>query len=331
MRRILILGVNSFTGHHLKRFIGERGLAGEYTVIGVDRQARDSMLPGGRSRIGEIGGLFGSGSGFIQTYQGGSCNNNIEYIRANLMDRGELERLMVRTAPDYIINLVGTFSSHAFIDYFRVNAELTEMIFEIILERGMKVRNILLVGSAAEYGAAGELPVKEDAELRPVGLYGLSKVMQWEIARYYHRKHGIPVNVARTFNIIGSGISSSLSVGSFIEQIRNAGDWSTIKVGNLEARRDYLHIDDVVEAYWEILMKGNPGETYNVCSEKSVSMEELLHGLIRQSGKSIYVVVDPQRLKGNDIKDIYGSNEKLREHIGWQPKKRVMECLDLFD
>jgi len=70
----------------------------------------------------------------------------------------------------------------------------------------------------------------------------------------------IPLNIARTFNIIGKYISPSLSIGSFVKQIKEARAHDSIHVGNLNAKRDYLDIVDVGAAYWKILLKGQNGK-----------------------------------------------------------------------
>jgi GDP-4-dehydro-6-deoxy-D-mannose reductase len=294
MNKILFLGSNSFTGHYFKDFINVNKLWEEFSFIGADRQDAD-------------------------TYP----NARIEYLRINAMDETELEQILITEKPIYIINYIGTFDEAAYMDYFNVNANLTRNIFETILKYNLKVKKVLLIGSAAEYGDVYELPVKEDGMTNPVSLYGISKLMQTHISRFYFNSYGINMNVARTFNIIGKGISNKLSVGNFIEQINHVKDGGTIVTGNLKPKRDYLHINDVIEAYWEILMNGHEGEIYNVCSGKSISMEEIVTYLINGSGKILYIKRDERFAKNNDISEIYGDNSKLLKHTGWCPVKNI--------
>lgn len=296
MKRILFLGSNSFTGAHFKDFINRKQLGEEFNIFGADRQERD---------LNEKGGL--------------------EYRKVNLCDEIELANLLSDVRPDYIINLTGTFSAASYAEYIHVNTGITNSIFRFIITAGLKIENFLVIGSAAEYGSSLKLPINEESSTRPVNLYGLSKLMQTYIARYYFDTCGIKMNVARTFNIIGKGISNRLAIGNFIDQIERAQDGDTLQVGNLETKRDYLHIEDVVEAYWKILMGGRPGEVYNVCSGESCSMRSILNGLVRRSGKSLKIVTGPIFVKKNDVLDIYGDNSKLVSHTGWQPERDILK------
>lgn len=295
MDKVLLLGSNSFTGYHFKKFIKQNELCKNFYFITTDREA-------------------------TQNY----AYDEIEYLQMNVLNQDELKNILITQEPDYIINLIGTFYAASYEEYFNVNANIAKDIFETILKNNLKVKKVLLIGSAAEYGNVNLLPVGEDSATNPVNLYGISKLMQTHIAKYYFNSYGINMNVARTFNIIGKGISKKLSIGNFIEQINNAKDGDTILTGNLKSRRDYLYIDDVIEAYWNILTNGHNGEIYNVCSAKSLSMEEILIHLINGSGKALNIKTDETLIKNNDINEVYGDNSKLINHTGWCLKHDIL-------
>jgi GDP-4-dehydro-6-deoxy-D-mannose reductase len=181
------------------------------------------------------------------------------------------------------------------------------------------VNKIILIGSAAEYGANSILPLTENDTLMPINYYGLSKVLQTEIFNFYHVNYGIKLNLARVFNILGQNMSNSFSIGSFISQIKAANENGIIRVGNLETERDYLYIEDVIRAILDILTKGKDGEIYNVCSGIPTSMEVILKSLIDVSGKKLIIERDPTLLRINDIPVSYGSCEKLMNQTGWAP------------
>lgn len=296
MKRVLFLGSNSFTGYHFKKFICNNGLDREYSYIGIDRDDSDN-----------------------------SKYKYIEYRRVNSLDKTSLEAALSDINPDFIMNFIGTFSGCDYDVYVDVNANISRHIFEWIARNGTDIKKVLIIGSAAEYGNVRELPVKECSVTDPVSLYGLSKLIQTNMAKYYYNNYGININVARTFNIVGRGISSNLSIGNFINQINNAKASDIISVGNLKPRRDYLHIDDVVRAYWEILMNGQNGEIYNVCSGKSLSMEDIFNRLTYASGKSLNFETDYKLVKNIDIMDIYGDNSKLISHTKWRPMIDILD------
>jgi GDP-4-dehydro-6-deoxy-D-mannose reductase len=182
-----------------------------------------------------------------------------------------------------------------------------------------------LIGSAAEYGIVRNMPIKEDCCNNPVNYYGLSKLFQAHTARYYYNNYGINSNVLRTFNIIGKGISKNLSIGNFVDKIEKASDGDSITVGNLIPKRDFLHIEDVVEAYWEVLKDGKNGEIYNICSGKSIPMQDIFSALVRMSNKKLSSVVDEKLVKKDEIMDIYGDNTKIKADTNWSPKIDVID------
>jgi GDP-4-dehydro-6-deoxy-D-mannose reductase len=301
MNKILFLGSNSFTGYHFKDFIQKNSLFKEFSFIGADKSSSDDFK-----------------------------NCDIDYLKINALNEDELENILIKLKPDYIINFIGTFYGDSYEDYIDVNANITRSIFKFIVKNNLIVKKVLVIGSAAEYGKVYELPVKENSVHNPVSLYGLSKLMQTFICMYYYNNYGIKMNVARTFNIIGKGVSNKLSVGNFIDQISKASEGDSIKVGNLCAKRDYLYISDVIEAYWEILINGRSGEIYNVCFSKSYSMEDILNNLINSSGKTLRTVTDNTLLKSSDIPDIFGDNSKLRSHTAWYPKIDILSDSKLY-
>jgi nucleoside-diphosphate-sugar epimerase len=174
-----------------------------------------------------------------------------------------------------------------------------------------------LMGSAAEYGWPSSGPVPETAPLRPVSVYGLTKSWQTALMEFYHRKHGLDIVMARTFNLFGEGCSPALFPGRVLEQIKKiqAGLATRIKVGPLDSKRDYLSIKLAVDAYWKIMERGKSGEIYNVGSGAAVKLSGFLAQLLEAHGLTMNVVdvappagVDPK----GEVTEIYADVSKLR-------------------
>ena len=295
MDKVLILGVNGFTGKHFQEYIVKNKLLKRFTFVGID------------SSVGRL--------------------IDIDYIRLDLTDLKRTESLILRIKPDYIINFAGTFDQSDFNRMFNINAEISRNILEVIARNAIPVKKILFVGSAAEYGKAKRLPIRENTPLLPVSLYGLTKSIQSMYADYYANNFNIKLNIARTFNIAGRSVSKSLCVGSFTHQIKKAKQNDVLAAGNLKTKRDFLNIEDVIDAYWKILLRGKSGEVYNVCSGKSRYIKEILDYLIKESGKKIKVEVKKEKLRKLDIMDSFGSNLKLRKDTGWKEKKGIFAGL----
>jgi GDP-4-dehydro-6-deoxy-D-mannose reductase len=297
MDKILILGINGFTGKHFQEYIGKNNLSEKYSFIGID---------------------------IIHSMP----KTNIEIINADFSTYNNIEDILNEYKPDYIINLIGMFHSENLERLIEVNANISMNIFDVIVRRNLQVKKTLLIGTAAEYGISENLPIMEETPLNPVNFYGLSKVVQYNYMKYYIRNYNLKIDMARTFNVVGQGLSPNLSIASFVNQCRQAKDGDSIYVGNLDSKRDFIDIADAVDAYWKILCLPSSGNIYNVCSGKSHSIRELLDYLVKKSGKEINVEIKPEYIKKNDIPDSHGCKKKLSENTGWKPKHDIYKSLD---
>jgi GDP-4-dehydro-6-deoxy-D-mannose reductase len=173
------------------------------------------------------------------------------------------------------------------------------------------------MGSAAEYGWPPPGPVPETAPLNPISVYGLTKSFQTRIMDYYHRKYGVDVVMARTFNLFGEGCSPSLFPGRVLEQVKkiNLGQATRITVGPLESKRDYLPVEQAVDAYVKIMEHGIPGEIYNVGSGVPVKLSDFLTQLLGAHGLAMDIVdiVTPVGAeKKTEVTEIYADISKLK-------------------
>lgn len=240
----------------------------------------------------------------------------------DLLDTGRVRESIDQIHPDYIFHLAGVVYSRDWRELHSGNVQITINILEAVREVGV-VSKIIVPGSAAEYGGvrAADLPLVETLAPNPVTPYGVAKVWQTSVARYYATT-GLDVVVGRIFNVIGPGAPESLSIGTFASQlgrIKNGEAPPKIMVGNLKPKRDFVDIRDVCQALITLAKRGKSGEIYNICSGASASMEHLLGELITRLGLDVEVSVEPARVKMGEIADIFGSYQKIRESTGWEP------------
>ena len=288
MKKVLVLGINGFTGKYFQKYIESNKLTKKYLFIGIDKKI--------------------------------DKNCNIKCIKADLLTYNVLENTITKEKPDYIVNFAGILKSDDPLKAIEINANIALRIFDTVVKNKLKVKKILLIGSAAEYGTPKYLPIDEKHELNPLNFYGFSKVIQTEYAKHYHQNFRLNINIARTFNLIGEGMPEVMAIGSFINQINHAKDGDKIHVGNLNTKRDYVKIYDAVDAYWKILLNGNSGEIYNVCSGKSIRIGNILKHLINKSKKQLKIVFDKNKHYKNDVKVIYGNNSKIIKKLKWSQK-----------
>ena len=198
------------------------------------------------------------------------------------------------------------------------------------------VPRVLLVGSAEVYGIVtpDQLPVTEEAPLRPVSPYAASKVAAEYLGLQAHLGYGVPVVRVRAFNHIGPGQHPSFVVPAFAARIREAQAEGkrTLAVGNLAARRDFTDVRDVVRAYRLLVERGVPGEAYNVCSGRAVSIEEVARRLLELSGADLELVVDPELARPVEVPVLLGNPAKLGAATGWRPEISLDRTLqDVLD
>ena len=100
-----------------------------------------------------------------------------------------------------------------------------------------------------------------------------------------------------------------------------------ISVGNLDAKRDYTDVRDIVRAYRLLIEHGISGETYNICSGNSYSGKEILEGLLAKSIAKVAITQDPSRMRPSDIQEIVGNHDKITNDTGWHPSISLDQTL----
>lgn len=302
--RVLITGAGGFVGRHLSAHLGlvqKRAL-----LIGTTLFPSETVHP--------------------------AVN---DHHRIDLKEYEQVRHLLDRCRPDAIYHLAAqAFVPRSFEDPWETleNNILAQLnIIRACLDLDIQPR-ILIVSSAEIYGAVepDRLPLNEDAAIRPTNPYSVSKVAQDMLALQYYLSHGLPIMRARPFNHIGPGQNDRFVAPAFARQIaaieEGRGD-AVIYVGNLEAKRDFTDVRDIVRAYHMIVDGGKPGEAYNVASGSAHSIGHLLDTLLQLSEIEIEVRVDPARLRPVDVPEIRGDSSKLRCDTGWQPKLSFEDTL----
>lgn len=239
----------------------------------------------------------------------------VDCFSCDLTDADAVERMVGEIKPERIYHLAGGYS-HDYETNYSINVLATKHLLDACLKHELRVR-VLLIGSAAEYGVIREEenPVREDHPLSAVSLYGLSKVYQTELMKYYRNVFDMDIVMARTFNLLGDGFSRKLFIGNLLQQIIDYknGVIDKIMVGNLENRRDYLHVSAAVRYYEIIMENGLSGEIYNVGSGKSVKINDILDEIIAENGidQSVVGFLENRSVSKLDIKDIFADRTKL--------------------
>lgn len=241
-----------------------------------------------------------------------------DVLKCDLTQKSQVEELISKIRPERIYHLAGSFTNNYDLDY-SVNVLGTKNILDALLKFKITCR-VLLIGSAAEYGfiKVRDNPISENYPLQPARIHGLTKVYQTYLMNFYCQVYQMDLVMARTFNLFGGSkqISKLLFVGKIYEQIEKVKrrELSKISVGNLEAKRDYIDIQEAVKYYQKIMEQGSSGQVYNVGSGKSVKMRELLDSVLKEAGLNMSVVEEkgPKVSDKTDISEIYADLRKIK-------------------
>ncbi|NDJ36961.1 MAG: GDP-mannose 4,6-dehydratase [Chloroflexi bacterium] len=295
--KALITGAGGFVGGHLARYLLTQP---ETTVIGTTYESPQS---------------------YPTLASGG------HYQQINITDRQSVLDLLEEHQPDHIYHLAAqTFVPTSFEDPW--DTLETNIRGQLNFLEGMRLlpesTRILVLGSGEEYGIVSpeDMPLKETQPLRPTSPYSVSKVAQEMLGLQYHLSYGIQTIRVRAFNHTGPGQSKRFVAPAFASQIaaiEARQQEPVVRVGNLEARRDFTDVRDIVRAYHLLMLHGEPGEVYNVGSGTAHSIDELLHALLGLSEADIRVEADAQRMRPVEVPVIVCDPTRLRSTTGWEP------------
>jgi GDP-4-dehydro-6-deoxy-D-mannose reductase len=171
--------------------------------------------------------------------------------------------------------------------------------------------------------------VAEDAPLRPQNPYAVSKAACDLLGAQYADAHGLRVVRTRTFNHAGPGQSEEYVVGTLTRQVAEAelagASEAVVRVGNVDAARDFTDVRDVMRAYAALV--DLPAGAYNVCSGRSVSVGSLVEMVGQAASVSVRAEVDPKRVRAHEVPEIRGSADRLREATSWEPEIPLEQTL----
>ena len=265
-----------------------------------------------------------------------SLPKTCQSMALDVTDRDSVMNLIAVIQPDVVYHLAGiTFVPEAERDLrkvMEVNTFGTINLMDALVAHARQAR-LLFVSSAEVYGQPrpGSLPLTEQAELMPISSYGVSKAAADVAAHKYSYREGLHVVRVRPFPHIGPGQNARFAISSFAKQvaaIKLGKAEPIIKVGNLDPKRDYSDVSDIVRGYREAILNGKDGEAYNLCSGESVEIGEQLQSLIKLADVDVEVIVDPERVRDVDINDLQGSGEKAFRDFGWKPRVEREAMLD---
>ena len=256
----------------------------------------------------------------------------------DLLDLKSFTELFERIEPEVVFHLAGQADVAASwkdpYKTFKSNVEGT--INVLTAARESNVQKIITITSADVYGSvtSQELPITEETALKPVSPYAASKAAAELFSLQAHDGYGQYVIRARAFNHIGPGQSKnfvSAAIACRVAKNELSGE-EVVKIGNLEAKRDFTDVRDVVAAYRLLSLSGENGEVYNICSGSSISVQEIAERIIGMARHEMRLEVDKELFRPVEIPELFGDSSKLAETTQWAPVYPLEDTLrDLLE
>lgn len=292
MSRILVTGVDGFTGRHLTELLAEEG----HEVIGISHSA--ITMP--------IEGLAGSHVG-------------------DLTDAHALKDIIAKVRPDKVAHLAAiAFVSHGIVeDIYRTNIVGTRNLLEAISATG-GVEAVLLASSANIYGNRVSGAIDETVTPDPINDYAVSKLAMEFVARLY--QDALPIIIARPFNYTGVRQATNFVIPKIVDHVRRKA--TTIELGNLDVARDFSDVRDVVLAYSMLLAdRAAIGQIFNICSGEAHSLRDVIAMIRDISSHDFEITVNPSFVRQNEVKVLWGDRSKIEKMTGRGPTHLLHDTL----
>ncbi|HZP41394.1 MAG TPA: GDP-mannose 4,6-dehydratase [Candidatus Binatia bacterium] len=252
----------------------------------------------------------------------------------DLIDGAATARVVAAVAPDAVVHLAG-FSSPAaaendVAEAYRGNLGTMLAVLGAVRAHAPRAR-LLAVTSGHVYGLLDPpgAPVGEDAPLRPLSVYDATKAAADLAAAQWGRAYGLDVVRARPFNHTGPGQEAAFVCSAIARQIAfaEAGGARAVRVGNVDAVRDFLDVRDVAAAYVALLAHGRTGEAYNVCRGEGTSVSEVIAVLRTHARIPVPIRSDPALRRPQDVPRFVGDPAKIARDTGWRATTPLEDTL----
>ncbi len=315
-KKILITGVSGFVGSHLAEYL-------------VDKKNGD-----------EIYGTYLSEESLRNV---DSVKNNLKLTKIDLSNEQNVYELVEKIKPDIIYHLAAlasvadSFSSPKEPVVNNISSQIN--VLEAMRKSNLEKSKLLVVSSAEVYGDVSKenLPINEDTPFRPTNSYAVSKLTQDFLGLQYFLSYNLKAVRVRPFNHIGPRQSPGFVVAAFakkIAEIEKGKRENILAVGNLEAKRDFTDVRDMVRAYDLVISKGEDGDVYNLGSGIAYKIKDILDKLLSMSNADIKIETDKSLFRPIDNPELVCDSSKFKKITGWEPvigiDKTLKDTLDYW-
>ena len=245
----------------------------------------------------------------------------------DIRDRHHIQRSIAKSRPEVVVHLAALHFIPDCIarpeEALEINVEGTRNVFAACT--CASVRGVVFASSAAVYAPSDQACRELDSPVDPPDIYGETKLRGEMLAREFHLETGRDMTMLRIFNVIGPHETNPHVLPQVFECLRVS---NTLMLGNMEARRDYVHARDVARAILTVAARSQGLATYNVGSGRTQSVTEIVELLRRKLARPVHVKVDPARLRRDDRPVLLADIEKIGRELGWAPEISMEDTIE---
>jgi len=242
------------------------------------------------------------------------AGHHVKVLTADLKDRIAVMEEVAELKPEAVVHLAAiSFVGHEHAaEFYAVNVIGTMHLLEALAALSQKPHKVLLAGSAHVYGNSESSPILETQCPAPGSHYAISKLAMEYMSRSYMDR--LPIVITRPFNYTGPGQAEHFVIPKLVSHFARGAPY--IELGNIQVEREFNDVRMVCEAYLNLLEKGIVAEIYNVCTEQTYALSDIIANLERLTGHQMEIRNNPAFMRASEIRRLCGSNQKLIKAIG---------------
>ncbi len=287
MKKVLITGINGFTGIHLGKYLIAQGFDVYGTVINEAKQKN--------------------------------------HIQCDITKKDQVDNVIATVKPDYIIHIaaisfVGESNASLIYD---VNVMGTENILQSLVDHEVKPKKVILASSATVYGNQGKEVLDESMCPKPVNHYGCSKLSMEHMASNYF--NAFDIIITRPFNYTGVGQGAHFLIPKIVSHFKEGK--KEIELGNIHVAREFNDINYVIDIYHQLLLSDAKSTIINLSSSNPIKLLDVIEMMQKIAGYKIEVKINPDFVRPNEIKSLAGSSNKLLNTIPIIKKNDLYQTL----
>jgi GDP-6-deoxy-D-talose 4-dehydrogenase len=284
--KVLITGIEGFTGYHLSRYLRQKG----FSVFGLS---------------------------YLENQLGA------DVFKCDITKIHQVRELITIIKPDFIIHLAGiSFTASENIeDIYSINVGGTLNILDICMELAVLPKKIVLASSATVYGNQFSGVLSEEMCPKPNSHYGNSKLAMENMSRNYFG--ALNIVIVRPFNYTGPKQASNFIIPKLVQHFKEREH--TIELGNIDVHREFNDINYIVELYHRVMVSSHSSEIVNFCSGKTYSLTKIISELEDVTGHNIKIRINQEFVRSNEIKSLCGSTDNLRIMLGEIPDLKPLK------